>query len=227
MKKLVILSGAGISVESGLQTFRGHDGLWEGYDIYEVASIEGWNKNPSLVQEFYNKRRAACLAAKPNAAHRGLVYLEQFYELQIITQNVDTLHEIAGSKKVLHLHGRIDEARSSIDRNLIYPIIGNEIKMGERCAHGTQLRPNIVWFGEEVPQIEAAAKFIAEADLLVVIGTSLAVYPAAGLLDYRPRTCELIVIDPNSSELMIPAEATLISHGASEGVGILIEKLTK
>ena len=183
-KKLVVLTGAGISAESGLKTFRGSDGLWEGYNIIDVATPEAWIRNPELVQRFYNERRAQILAAQPNNAHLALVKLEEYFVVTIITQNIDDLHERAGSTQIIHLHGIITYAQSNLNASLIYPVIGDEIKMGELCELGSQLRPHVVWFGEAVPMIEPAAFFCKEADLFMVIGTSLAVYPAAGLIDY-------------------------------------------
>ena len=183
-KKLVVLTGAGISAESGLKTFRGSDGLWEGYNIIDVATPEAWIRNPELVQRFYNERRAQILTAQPNNAHLALVKLEEYFVVTIITQNIDDLHERAGSTQIIHLHGIITYAQSNLNASLIYPVIGDEIKMGELCELGSQLRPHVVWFGEAVPMIEPAAFFCKEADLFMVIGTSLAVYPAAGLIDY-------------------------------------------
>ena len=179
-----MLTGAGISAESGLKTFRGSDGLWEGYNIIDVATPEAWIRNPELVQRFYNERRAQILAAQPNNAHLALVKLEEYFVVTIITQNIDDLHERAGSTQIIHLHGIITYAQSNLNASLIYPVIGDEIKMGELCELGSQLRPHVVWFGEAVPMIEPAAFFCKEADLFMVIGTSLAVYPAAGLIDY-------------------------------------------
>jgi len=184
--KLVVLTGAGISAESGLKTFRDSDGLWEGYNVYDVATPEAWERNPELVQEFYNERRRQVLAAKPNLAHQVLAELEKDYDVEIITQNIDDLHERAGSTKVTHLHGVITKSQSDRKADLTYPIVGSEIKMGELCELGSQLRPHVVWFGEAVPMIEVAAKLCKQADLFVLIGTSLAVYPAAGLIDFVP-----------------------------------------
>lgn len=195
-KKLVVLTGAGISAESGLKTFRGSDGLWEGYNIIDVATPEAWIKNPELVQRFYNERRTQILAAQPNAAHLALAKLEEYFDVTIITQNIDDLHERAGSTQIIHLHGIITYAQSNLNASLIYPIIGDEIKMGELCELGSQLRPHVVWFGEAVPMIEPAAFLCKEADLFMVIGTSLAVYPAAGLIDYVRKDVKKYVVDP-------------------------------
>ena len=195
-RKLVVLTGAGISAESGLKTFRGSDGLWEGYNIIDVATPEAWIKNPELVQRFYNERRTQILAAQPNAAHLALAKLEEYFDVTIITQNIDDLHERAGSTQIIHLHGIITYAQSNLNASLIYPIIGDEIKMGELCELGSQLRPHVVWFGEAVPMIEPAAFLCKEADLFMVIGTSLAVYPAAGLIDYVRKDVKKYIVDP-------------------------------
>lgn len=195
-RKLVVLTGAGISAESGLKTFRGSDGLWEGYNIIDVATPEAWIRNPELVQRFYNERRAQILTAQPNNAHLALVKLEEYFDVTIITQNIDDLHERAGSTQIIHLHGIITYAQSNLNASLIYPVIGDEIKMGELCELGSQLRPHVVWFGEAVPMIEPAAFFCKEADLFMVIGTSLAVYPAAGLIDYVRTEVKKYIVDP-------------------------------
>jgi len=197
MKKLVILTGAGISAESGLQTFRDAGGLWEGHRIEDVATPEGWERNPSLVQEFYNERRKTILAAEPNAAHKALALLQNDFDVQIITQNIDDLHERAGSKKVLHLHGIITLAQSDVDSALTYPINGWEIKPTDLCCYGRPLRPHVVWFGEAVPNMDLAIQFCKSADIFAVIGSKLAVYPAAGLIDYVPLSVVRYVIDPD------------------------------
>ncbi|RNL52619.1 NAD-dependent deacylase [Pedobacter jejuensis] len=194
--KLVVLTGAGISAESGLKTFRDSDGLWEGYNVYDVATPEAWERNPELVQEFYNERRRQVLAAKPNRGHEILAELEAYFDVEIITQNIDDLHERAGSTKVTHLHGIITKSQSDIRPDVTYPIEGTEINMGELCEYGSQLRPHVVWFGEAVPMIEVAAKICTTADVFVLIGTSLAVYPAAGLIDFVPRLTPKYIIDP-------------------------------
>jgi len=224
-KNIVILTGAGISAESGIPTFRDANGLWEGHDVMEVASIEGWYKNPVLVQEFYNLRRKAALAAHANAAHYALAKLESKYQVSIITQNVDLLHEQAGSSHIIHLHGRLDQAKSSIDDRLVYPILGDEIKMGDLCEKGSQLRPNIVWFGEAVPAIEEASALVSEADILIIIGTSLQVYPAAGLKEFAPSHCQSFLIDKK-----IPNRAALhnikcFEEAATIAVPKLVEQL--
>jgi NAD-dependent deacetylase len=192
-RKLVILTGAGISAESGLKTFRDSDGLWEGYDVYEVATPRAWRKNPALVIDFYNMRRKNVLDARPNAAHYGLADLQNDFDVQIITQNIDDLHERAGSEKVLHLHGEILKMRSTGDASLIYPITG-DIRPGDLAEDGEQLRPHIVWFEEPVPMIAEAVPLVKAADIFVVVGTSLVVYPAAGLVDFvQPRVPKYIV----------------------------------
>jgi NAD-dependent deacetylase len=226
-KRIVVLTGAGISAESGLQTFRDADGLWEGFNIMDVATPEAWERNPELVQQFYNERRRQVLAAEPNAAHLALAALEAKFQVDIITQNVDDLHERAGSSSVLHLHGVITKAQSSLDPSLTYPITGAEIKMGERCVHGSQLRPHVVWFGEEVPMIPVAASICAQADIFVLIGTSLAVYPAAGLIDFVPAETTKYIIDPKIPYVASYKNVVNIEKRAVEGVATLIEILNK
>ena len=193
-KHIVVLSGAGISAESGLKTFRDSDGLWNGYDVYEVASPDGWNKNPALVLDFYNDRRKDVAAAIPNAAHIGLAQLENDFDITIITQNIDDLHERAGSKRVLHLHGEIFKMRTVDDEENIFDIRG-DINLGDKAADGAQLRPHIVWFGEAVPMMEKAAALLQDCDYFVVVGTSLQVYPAASLLYYAPPYLPKFIID--------------------------------
>lgn len=193
-KKLVVLTGAGISAESGLKTFRDSDGLWEGYDIHEVATATAWKRNPELVLQFYNMRRKNVREAQPNAAHAVLADLQQDFDVQIITQNIDDLHERAGSKNVLHLHGEILKMRSEKNEALVYPIEG-DIRLGDKAGDGAQLRPHIVWFEEPVPLIAAAAQIVRRADIFVIIGTSLVVYPAAGLVDYAPWPIPKFIID--------------------------------
>jgi len=197
MKKIVALTGAGISAESGITTFRDSGGLWEQYDVMEVASIDGWRKNPQLVQRFYNDRRKQLAEVEPNEAHRILAELEKDFDVTVITQNVDNLHERAGSAKIIHLHGELTKARSSIDPNLIIDIGYRAIDWGERASDGSLLRPHIVWFGEAVPMIEIAANVVAGADILLIIGTSLNVYPAAGLVGYASKKAPIYLIDPN------------------------------
>ena len=225
--KLVVLTGAGISAESGLATFRAADGLWEGHKVEEVATPEAWRRNPDLVLEFYNQRRKSALAAQPNAGHLGLVVLETDFEVQIITQNVDDLHERAGSKNVLHLHGKLFEARSTLDPALIYPVTGWELNRGDKCARGSQLRPNIVWFGEAVPMMEKAIAEVLQADAFAVVGTSLVVYPAAGLVDFVPAQAPVFVIDPALPTVYGPKNLINIPEKATTGVPRLAAELRK
>jgi NAD-dependent deacetylase len=225
MKKLVVLTGSGISSESGLKTFRDSGGLWENYDVMEVASLAGWNQNMELVLRFYNERRAQLKDAKPNEGHKGLVDLEKYFEVSIITQNVDNLHERAGSSKVLHLHGVLTQARSTGDPDLAYNIDYDPINPGDTCEKGYQLRPDIVWFGEAVPAIEEAAHVTSTADIFVVIGTSMVVYPAAGLIDYVPKSTPVFLIDPNDVAIPIYRHISFIKEKAGTGVTLLKKKL--
>ncbi len=195
MKKIIVLTGAGMSAESGLQTFRDADGLWEGHDVMEVASPEGWNKNPALVLDFYNQRRKQLLQVKPNKGHQLLAQLEKKYKVQIITQNVDDLHERAGSKHVIHLHGELLKMRSVANENEVYECT-NDILLGDKCKKGNQLRPHIVWFGEAVPLLDDAIRITQDADILIIIGTSMLVYPAAGLIQYSRANVPIYFIDP-------------------------------
>ena len=227
MKKLVVLTGAGMSAESGLRTFRDMNGLWEEYDVMEVASIEGWVKNKELILKFYNERRKQLKDAEPNAAHYGLVELEKDFEVSIITQNVDDLHERAGSRNILHLHGKLTEARSSVDETLIYEVGYKEVNLGDLCEKGSQLRPNIVWFGEMVPAIPNAAELSSNADIYVVIGSSLNVYPAAGLLNYVPKDVPVFILDPNPVDTHIGRDIIFIGEKAVNGISILKDKLSK
>lgn len=224
-RKIVVFTGSGISAESGIKTFRDSGGLWEEYCIEEVATPEAWHANPARVLEFYNKRRKQILEAKPNAAHRALAELETKYDVEIVTQNIDDLHERAGSQKVVHLHGEIRKARSSHDPRLIYDIRGWELKLGEKCEKGSQLRPHIVWFGEMVPELERAAHIVSSADLFMVVGTSLNVYPAAGLIDYAPLASPKYLIDPNIENVPSIDGLTLIREKAGTGVPQLVEQL--
>jgi NAD-dependent deacetylase len=222
--KLVVLTGAGISAESGLKTFRDSDGLWEGYNIENVATPEAWARNPALVQDFYNQRRKSVLEAKPNAAHYALASLEEKFNVTIITQNIDDLHERAGSTKVLHLHGIITRSQSSINPKLTYPIEGWEIGMDEVCELGSPLRAHVVWFGEAVPMIEPAAEICHAADLFILVGSSLAVYPAAGLINYVPRKTPKYIVDPVIPEVGL-SEIIKIKAKATEGVPALVAEL--
>ncbi len=223
-KKLVVLTGAGISAESGIKTFRDSDGLWEGYDVTEVASPEGWKRNPALVLDFYNMRRKQALEANPNAAHRGLADLERYFDVHIITQNIDDLHERGGSTHVIHLHGEIFKMRSEKSLSPSYEIKG-DINMGDLAPDGGQLRPDIVWFGEAVPMIEKAAQIAMDADIFVVVGTSLVVYPAAGLIDLVPVYNPKFVIDKTVPYLKEMHHLTIIEKPATEGVKELALRL--
>lgn len=200
-KALVVLSGSGISAESGLATFRDSGGLWEGYDINEVATVEGWYKNPQKVLDFYNKRREQAVKAKPNKAHEYIAWLEELFDVHIVTQNVDNLHEKAGSSNVLHLHGELTKARSIKNEDLVIEIGSSPIKLGDVGEDGEQLRPHIVWFGEMVPMLQQASEVVSKADILVVVGTSLVVYPAAGLVNYAKEGIPKFIVDPSVPEL--------------------------
>lgn len=225
MKNIVVLTGAGISAESGIKTFRDSDGLWEEHRIEDVATYEAWLRNPVMVQEFYNQRRKQLYEVNPNLGHYALLRLEDKYNVQIITQNVDDLHERAGSKNILHLHGQLKQSKSSVDDFLVYDINGWELKMGDTCEKGSQLRPNIVWFGEAVPNIVQAAEMSSKADILIVIGTSLKVYPAAGLINYASKGIPKYLVDPGSIETKYYPNLKHIKENASIGVPLLVEKL--
>lgn len=223
--KVVVMTGAGVSQESGIRTFRDDGGLWEEYNIYEIATPQAWEQNQDLVLDFYNQRRKQLLDVEPNDAHRYLAKLEQQYIVEVITQNIDDLHERGGSSRVLHLHGELLKARSSVDDSLIYSIDGWEIKKGQLCEKGSQLRPHVVWFGESVPNIEPAARITQQADLVIVVGTSLAVYPAAGLLhETRPGT-PVVAIDPGTPELSPFPNVCHIREKAAAGVKKLVLKM--
>ena len=196
-KKIVVLSGAGMSAESGIPTFRGADGLWEGHKIEDVASPQGWFRDRALVLEFYNLRRKAVIEAKPNRGHEILAELQEDFDITIVTQNIDDLHERAGSENVVHLHGEIRKVQSTVNPNLVYELEGWELKEGDKCAEGSQLRPHIVWFGEAVPMIDIASEIVSQADVLAIVGTSMAVYPAAGLVHYASAESRKFMIDPN------------------------------
>lgn len=223
-KKLVVLTGAGISAESGLRTFRDSDGLWEGFDVMEVATPRGWKKDPALVLDFYNKRRANILAAEPNAAHYGLAALEADFDVQIITQNIDDLHERAGSNHVLHLHGEIFKMRSEADEDLVYDITG-DINLGDTATDGAQLRPHIVWFEEPVPMIEMAVPLVRHADIFIVVGTSLVVYPAAGLVHYASTHIPKYIVDKRIPYTTSLYNLTTIEKPATTGVAELTSLL--
>ena len=225
MKKLVILTGAGMSSESGIRTFRDSGGLWEEYDVTEVATPMAWWKNRDLVLRFYNERRRQLADSKPNAGHTGLAELEKHFNVQIITQNVDNLHERAGSTSVLHLHGELTKARSTSDPSLIYDIGYKDINPGDNCEKGSQLRPHIVWFGEAVPMMDEAVRMTAEADIFVVVGSYLNVYPAAGLIGYAQAEASLWLIDPNDVYIPVNRKVEVIKEKASQGVAILTRRL--
>ncbi len=225
-KKLVVLSGAGISAESGLKTFRDSDGLWEGFDLEEVATPRGWRKNPELVLDFYNMRRKNVLAAEPNAAHYGLAELENYYDVQIITQNIDDLHERAGSLNVLHLHGEIFKMCSEQDRRHVKEIRVN-IKLGDLAPDGFQYRPDIVWFEEPVELIPVAMDIVSMAEILVIVGTSLVVYPAAGLINFAPYDIPKFIVDKKIPYTSAIPHLTAIEKPASEGIKELMEILEK
>jgi NAD-dependent deacetylase len=225
MKNIVILTGAGISAESGLKTFRDSDGLWEGYNIEDVATPEAWQRNPAMVQQFYNERRKSVLEANPNTAHYALANLEEKFNVTIITQNIDDLHERGGSANVVHLHGVITRSQSSVDASLTYPINGWEIKMGELCELGSQLRAHVVWFGEDVPMIETAARICAKADIFILVGSSLAVYPAAGLVNYVPNNVPKYIIDPKIPYMSQHSSFIKIEEKATIGVPELVSSL--
>lgn len=222
--KLVVLTGAGISAESGLKTFRDSDGLWEGYNIEDVATPRAWKKDPKLVLEFYNYRRKNVAEVMPNAAHIGLTELEKHFDVTIITQNIDDLHERAGSTNIIHLHGEIFKMRSERNETLVYPIKG-DINIGDKAEDGGQLRPHIVWFEEAVPKIEEAIPVVHDADIFVVVGTSLVVYPAAGLVNYASRLIPKYIIDKRIPYTSPIQNLIIIEKPATEGVRELLEKI--
>lgn len=221
-KRIVVFTGAGVSAESGIKTFRDSDGLWENYRIEEVATPEAWRKNNELVLEFYNARRRQVISAQPNPAHLALVRLEEKYDVFVVTQNIDDLHERAGSQKVLHLHGEIMKSRSTVDPRLVYDIKGSELTLGDKCEKGSQLRPHIVWFGEMVPALPEAAKIVSTADIFMVIGTSLVVYPAASLVNYAPEHSEKYYIDPAAGPI---SDFNIVQEKAGTGVPELVDRL--
>lgn len=224
-QKIIVFSGAGISAESGLGTFRDSGGLWEKYNIEEVATPEAWERDPAMVTEFYNMRRKQCYETSPNAAHYAIAELEKQYRVEVITQNIDDLHERAGSSNVTHLHGEISKVKSSGPNaeKQYFPQENWEVKMGEVCPEGYQLRPHVVWFGEAVPMLDKAITQIEEADIVIVVGTSLNVYPAAGIISYAPSQAQYYLIDP--SEVNVPLYFNAIQENASIGVPYLVEKL--
>jgi len=225
MKKIAVLTGAGISAESGIQTFRDSDGLWEGHDVMEVASPEGFAKNPQLVLNFYNQRRKQLLSVQPNSAHKDLAKLEKDFDLTIITQNVDDLHERAGSTKVIHLHGELLKSRNVVNSNKIYDCT-KDIKLGDKDTQGFQLRPHIVWFGEAVPMLSKAIDIVAECDILIIIGTSMQVYPAASLVDYIMYNTPIYFIDPKPAVSETKYNnLTIIGATATKGMELLMKKI--
>ena len=223
MKKIVVLTGAGISAESGISTFRDSDGLWEQYRVEDVATYDAYLRNPELVLNFYNERRRQLFQVKPNEGHRQLVRLEEKYDVHIVTQNIDNLHEQAGSTNVLHLHGLLTQARSDRDDNLIVDIGDRDIHIGDKAPDGAQLRPHIVWFGEAVPNIEPAAELCEQADYFIVVGTSMNVYPAAGLIHYVPRTSPCYLVDPKAVPISRPI--TIFQEKAGTGVKKVVDEL--
>lgn len=226
MPHIVVLSGAGISADSGLATFRDAGGLWEGYDIQEVASIDGWYRNKEKVLDFYNMRRKQVFEADPNPGHYAIADLEKEFNVTVVTQNVDNLHERAGSTNVLHLHGLLSEARSEDDPSMVTEIGSDPIKLGDEAADGSQLRPNVVWFGEPVPMIEKAVEVIVDADIIIVVGTSLAVYPAASLVNYTPNGIPKYLVDPSETEMRITSDWEHIRKKAAIGLPSLAKKLS-
>lgn len=223
-KRLVVLSGAGISAESGLKTFRDSDGLWEGYAVQDVATPQAWHRNQELVLRFYNERRQSVLEAEPNQAHKIIANLEVNYDVTVVTQNIDNLHERAGSTKVIHLHGEIFKSQSTRDPLLIYEIDGSDLNLGEKCEKGSQLRPFIVWFGEAVPMMEAAIKEVQQAEIFLVIGTSLVVYPAASLVDFVPSDSKKFLIDPKANEIGYSGDFEIIAEVATQGMERLLSR---
>lgn len=225
MKHLVVLSGAGVSAESGLRTFRDADGLWEGHDVMEVASPQGWYNDQDLVLDFYNQRRRQLLEVRPNHAHEQLAALEKEFEIDIITQNVDDLHERAGSSRVTHLHGELLKVRSSIDESLVFDW-RKDLVTGDKCPKGSQLRPHIVWFGEQVPMMDEAIQITAKADLLLIVGTSMQVYPAASLMHYAKPGIPMYYLDPNPAmEASSQKGLKVIPETAVNGIDLFIESI--
>ena len=221
--KIAVLTGAGVSAESGIKTFRDSDGLWEGHDVMEVASPEGFRRNPAVVLDFYNQRRRQLLTVQPNAAHIALAELEKKHEVTIITQNVDDLHERAGSTNVIHLHGELLKARSTFDENLILDW-KEDLNLGDFCEHNHQLRPHIVWFGEMVPMIEMAAEIVEQADTIIIVGTSMQVYPAAGLMQYAKEDAKIYFVDPKPS-ISETKRIAVFAENASTGVQKIVSLL--
>ncbi len=227
MKKIVVLSGAGMSAESGISTFRDSNGLWRNYRMEEVASPIAWQNDMDLVLEFYNIRRKQLFEVEPNDGHKAIVELEEHYDVNIVTQNVDDLHERAGSKNILHLHGEMKKVRSTIDESLVYELDHWELKKGDLCEKGSQLRPHIVWFGEAVPAISEAVNIVSQADILIIIGTSLAVYPAASLIDYAQTNIPIYYIDLNANDFSFKSNVKCIAERAGQAIPKLVEELIK
>jgi NAD-dependent deacetylase len=225
MKNIVVLSGAGISAESGIRTFRDGDGLWRTHRFQDLATPQAWEKNPHLVLEFYNERRKQLFEVQPNEGHKALVRLEQHFITDIVTQNVDDLHERAGSGRVLHLHGELKKARSTKNPNLVYALDNWELKWGDKCEEGSQLRPHIVWFGEAVPNIGLAIQIVRQADIMIVVGTSLQVYPAAGLLDYAKNSIPVYLVDPKAEPPYYMKNVVTIREKAGIGLPKLVDEL--
>ena len=234
-KKLVVLTGAGVSAESGISTFRDSDGLWENYKVEDVASIDGWYRDPKLVLDFYNERRAQLSQVRPNDAHRAIASLENEYNVTVVTQNVDNLHERAGSTKIIHLHGELTKVRpenccnemDGFSEAAVFDIGSDSITLGDLAPNGAQLRPHIVWFGEAVPYMSDAIAAMRDIDAFIIIGTSLNVYPAAGLLNYAPAGTPVYLIDPNDVNAVLPRNAIHIRKGASEGMRVLVDEYLK
>jgi NAD-dependent deacetylase len=224
-KTIVALTGAGMSAESGISTFRDNNGLWKQYRVEDVANPDAWERDPALVLEFYNMRRKKLWEAEPNAGHYALAALETEFRVRIITQNVDDLHERAGSTEVLHLHGELKKARSTADPELVYQLEGHELNLGDLCEKGSQLRPHIVWFGEPVPEIMRATTLIRHADIVLVVGTSLKIYPAAGLLQYAPSSADKYLIDPEAEPGYMVPRLKIIREKAGKGLSDLAEEL--
>ncbi|MCB0606688.1 MAG: NAD-dependent deacylase, partial [Lewinella sp.] len=225
--KIAVLSGAGVSAESGIKTFRDAGGLWEGHDVMEVASPDGWRRNPALVLDFYNQRRRQLLTVEPNAAHLAIAQLEQYFDVTVITQNVDDLHERAGSTHIIHLHGELRKSRSTRYPQMIYDCDG-DILLGDLCEKGAQLRPHIVWFGEMVPMLEPAAEAVELAETVIIVGTSMQVYPAAGLVGFAPPFARIYYVDPNPSinyELSLMGNLRVIAEPATTGIPKVVEEL--
>jgi len=224
-KQITVLSGAGMSAESGISTFRDSNGLWEQYRIEDVATPGAWQRNPALVLDFYNQRRRQLLEVRPNAGHRAIVELERAFNVQVITQNVDDLHERAGSSNVLHLHGELRKVRSTGPSRHVFGLDGWELKWGDHCPDGHQLRPHIVWFGEEVTEMPRAAEIVSTSDAVIIVGTSMNVYPANGLVHYAPRHAGIWVIDPNATELHSVGRATVLREKAGDALPRLVGEL--